>query len=109
DGAGDRGTRPGGAGQPVCERVPAVAMGPHRGLRPGDCGGAGRALDADPPGRVKMEPNAQRRVSREGAPAMRTIDQRVVNLDALELEHFTKGSTYESRSARIGPGIGAKK
>jgi uncharacterized cupin superfamily protein len=40
--------------------------------------------------------------------AMRAIDARVVNLDELELEHFTKGDTYESSSVRIGRLLGAK-
>lgn len=39
---------------------------------------------------------------------MRTIDNRVVNLDELPLEHSTQGSRFESRSVRIGPRIGAK-
>jgi len=39
---------------------------------------------------------------------MGVIDSRVVNVDALALEHFTKGDKFESRSARIGPLIGAK-
>ena len=38
----------------------------------------------------------------------RVIDTRVVNVDDLKLEHFTKGATYESNSARIGPQLGAK-
>jgi uncharacterized cupin superfamily protein len=36
------------------------------------------------------------------------IDKRVVNLDELELEPFEKGSKYASRSARMGPLLGAK-
>jgi uncharacterized cupin superfamily protein len=38
----------------------------------------------------------------------RAIDQRVVNLDELELEAFEKGATFASRSARIGPRVGAR-
>jgi uncharacterized cupin superfamily protein len=36
------------------------------------------------------------------------IDSRVVNLDDLKLEHFTKGDQFESDAARIGPLVGAK-
>ena len=39
---------------------------------------------------------------------MGTIDSRVVNVDALDLEHFAKGDAFESRCARIGPLVGAK-
>jgi len=39
---------------------------------------------------------------------MRVIDTRVVNLDDLTLEHYAEGATFESRSARIGPSLGAK-
>lgn len=40
---------------------------------------------------------------------MRTIDARVVNIDELELEHFSAaGGKFESESARIGPKLGAK-
>ena len=39
---------------------------------------------------------------------MRVIDQRVVNLDELELEHFAKGEAYRSDCARIGPLVGAR-
>jgi len=39
---------------------------------------------------------------------MGVIDSRVVNVDALALEHYAKGETFESRSARIGPLVGAK-
>jgi uncharacterized cupin superfamily protein len=39
---------------------------------------------------------------------MRTIDQRVVNLDELQLEHGSNGDRFEWRSARIGPKLGAK-
>jgi uncharacterized cupin superfamily protein len=39
----------------------------------------------------------------------RVIDQRVVNLDELALEHFSAvGGKFESDCARIGPLIGAK-
>jgi len=40
--------------------------------------------------------------------AQRTIDSRVVNIDALELEHFEKGAQFESDGVRIGPLLGAK-
>jgi len=39
---------------------------------------------------------------------MRVIDSRVVNIDELELEHFTKGDKYECSGFRVGPRIGAK-
>jgi len=39
---------------------------------------------------------------------MSVIDTRVVNIGDLKLEHFTQGATFESRSARIGPLLGAK-
>jgi uncharacterized cupin superfamily protein len=39
---------------------------------------------------------------------MRTIDQRVVNLDELQLEAFEKGRDFASRGARIGPRVGAR-
>ncbi len=39
---------------------------------------------------------------------MSIVDTKVINIDALKLEHFTKGATFESRSARIGPLLGAK-
>ena len=39
---------------------------------------------------------------------MSVIDTKVVNLADLKLEHFTQGATFESRSARIGPLLGAK-
>ena len=39
---------------------------------------------------------------------MTVIDSRVVNIDDLKLEHFTKGDRFEARSVRIGPGLGAK-
>ena len=38
----------------------------------------------------------------------RQIDQRVVNLDELQLEAFEKGRDYASRSVRIGRLLGAK-
>ncbi len=39
---------------------------------------------------------------------MSTVDTRVVNIDDVKLEHFTQGATFESRSARVGAGLGAK-
>ena len=39
---------------------------------------------------------------------MRNIDTKVVNIDELELEHFARGASFESRSARIGRLLGAK-
>ena len=39
---------------------------------------------------------------------MSVIDDRVMNIDQLKLEHFAKGEMYESASARIGPLLGAK-
>ena len=39
---------------------------------------------------------------------MRVIDQRVVNLDELELERFEKGGKFACNGARIGPKLGAK-
>jgi uncharacterized cupin superfamily protein len=39
---------------------------------------------------------------------MSVIESRVVNVDALKLEHFEKGETFESDFARIGPLLGAK-
>jgi len=39
---------------------------------------------------------------------MRVIDQRVLNLDELKLEHFAHGEKFECNSVRIGPQIGAK-
>ena len=38
----------------------------------------------------------------------RVIDQRVVNVDELALEHGSKGDKFEWRSARIGPKVGAR-
>jgi uncharacterized cupin superfamily protein len=40
--------------------------------------------------------------------ARRVIDQRVVNLDELELQHGSQGAKFEWSSARIGPLLGAK-
>src|SRR5512138_676586 len=42
------------------------------------------------------------------AGAAMSIDSRVVNLEELKLEHFTKGDKYESDAVRIGPLVGAK-
>jgi uncharacterized cupin superfamily protein len=39
---------------------------------------------------------------------MSVIDNRVINIDELKLEHFAKGDKFESRSVRIGPPLGAK-
>jgi uncharacterized cupin superfamily protein len=39
---------------------------------------------------------------------MSVIDSKVINLDDLSLEHFTKGDKFECRSVRIGPLLGAK-
>ena len=38
----------------------------------------------------------------------RVIDQRVVNVHELALEHGKKGDRFEWRTARIGPKVGAK-
>ena len=38
----------------------------------------------------------------------RVIDQRVVNLDELQLEHGSHGDKFEWRAARIGPLLGAR-
>jgi uncharacterized cupin superfamily protein len=38
----------------------------------------------------------------------RVIDQRVVNIDELELEHFEKGARFASECKRVGPLVGAK-
>ena len=38
----------------------------------------------------------------------RVIDQRVVNVDELQLEPFEKGGGYRSDCARVGPMIGAR-
>ncbi len=39
---------------------------------------------------------------------MRVIDSRVVNIEDLKLEYFSKGGTFESNAVRIGPLLGAK-
>jgi uncharacterized cupin superfamily protein len=39
---------------------------------------------------------------------MKVIDQRVVNIDELALEHGANGDRFEWNSARIGPKLGAK-
>ena len=39
---------------------------------------------------------------------MSVIDSKVVNIDELKLEHFTRGDAFESASVRIGPLLGAK-
>jgi len=39
---------------------------------------------------------------------MGIIDQRVINLDELELEHGSNGDKFEWNSTRIGPKLGAK-
>ena len=39
---------------------------------------------------------------------MSIIDTRVVNLENLELEHSSQDSCFETRSARIGPQLGAR-
>ena len=39
---------------------------------------------------------------------MKVIDQRVVNIDELQLEHGANGDKFEWNSARIGPKLGAK-
>jgi len=36
------------------------------------------------------------------------VNDRVVNVDELALEQFKQGEKYESRSARVGPRVGAK-
>ncbi len=38
----------------------------------------------------------------------RVIDQRVVNIDEVELRHFTQGDKFECDAERIGPMLGAK-
>jgi uncharacterized cupin superfamily protein len=43
-----------------------------------------------------------------GTPGKRVIDQRVVNVDELELKLFEKGAGYRSDCARVGPLVGAK-
>ena len=39
---------------------------------------------------------------------MSIIESRVTNIDDLKLEHFSQGSSFESRFVRIGPLLGAK-
>jgi uncharacterized cupin superfamily protein len=39
---------------------------------------------------------------------MRVIDGKVVNIDELKLEHFSKGAQYECNALRIGPLLGAR-
>ena len=39
---------------------------------------------------------------------MGAIDTKVVNIDALQLEHFAKGDHFECNAVRIGPLLGAK-
>src|SRR3984885_6857875 len=39
---------------------------------------------------------------------MSVINSRVVNIDALKLEHISKGEKFEGNTARIGPLLGAK-
>jgi len=39
---------------------------------------------------------------------MSVIDSKVVNIDELKLEQFSKGDAFESASVRIGPLLGAK-
>jgi uncharacterized cupin superfamily protein len=39
---------------------------------------------------------------------MRDIDKRVINIDELALECFTKGDAFESNGARVGPLLGAE-
>jgi uncharacterized cupin superfamily protein len=39
---------------------------------------------------------------------MSIIDDKVVNIDELKLDHFAKGDTYECDAVRIGPLLGAK-
>lgn len=36
------------------------------------------------------------------------IDNRVINIEQLELEHFRHGDKFESRGVRLGPLLGAK-
>jgi len=43
----------------------------------------------------------------QGASGERVIDQRVVNVDELALEHGSKGDKFEWSSVRIGPRLGA--
>ena len=39
---------------------------------------------------------------------MRVIDSKVVNIDALQLEHFEQGDKFACDAVRIGPKLGAK-
>ena len=39
---------------------------------------------------------------------MSVIDSRVANIEDQKLEHFTQGNSFESRSVRLGPLLGAK-
>ena len=39
---------------------------------------------------------------------MSVIDLRVANIEDQKLEHFTQGNSFESRSVRLGPLLGAK-
>jgi len=36
------------------------------------------------------------------------VNDRVVNVDELELEHFKQGDKFETRAVRVGPRVGAK-
>jgi uncharacterized cupin superfamily protein len=42
------------------------------------------------------------------APATKVIDQRVLNIDELKLEHFEQGTKFACDAVRIGPLLGAK-
>jgi len=44
----------------------------------------------------------------KGEPGKSVIDQRVVNIDELALEHFEKGEKFAGDAVRIGPLLGAK-
>ncbi|WP_427912916.1 cupin domain-containing protein [Ramlibacter sp. MMS24-I3-19] len=37
-----------------------------------------------------------------------SVSERVINIDQLELEHFSQGEKFETRALRVGPLIGAK-
>ena len=39
---------------------------------------------------------------------MSVINSKIVNIDELKLEHFTKGDKFECHAVRIGPLLGAK-
>jgi uncharacterized cupin superfamily protein len=43
-----------------------------------------------------------------GGVEVSVIDQRVANIDELQLEHGSMGDKFEWRSTRIGPKLGAK-